>query len=208
VIALASPTTRVRTPRVKIAHHEQLHAIRNPSLDFLLSQFCLFSWTCEFIAVLSHLIVDNHLDSCEHTSGGKKKMQTVELKSVPDLKRVIVAAFPTYKKTKALVSVFGDHGVQINSYWDGGSRSTFAIVELATMRPKHLPTRSHPYFEVAAQGLANQSNELIEVDHVGNVTLKVLPEGYALIEAGTFCGKPATAHVFLNPANMPKLIAA
>jgi hypothetical protein len=34
-----------------------------------------------------------------------------------------------------------------------------------------------------------------------------LPEGFALIEAGTFCGKPATAHIFLNPANITKLLS-
>jgi hypothetical protein len=56
--------------------------------------------------------------------------------------------------------------------------------------------------------LASTENADVEVDHVGNVTLKRLPEGFALVAAGTFCGKAATAHVYLNPANMARLLAA
>jgi len=44
------------------------------------------------------------------------------------------------------------------------------------------------------------------VDERGNVTLKALPEGIALIQAGWFCGKPATATVWLNPNNLTKLL--
>ena len=58
------------------------------------------------------------------------------------------------------------------------------------------------------RGLASTENADVEVDHVGNVTLKRLPEGFALVAAGTFCGKAATAHVYLNPANMARLLAA
>ena len=69
-----------------------------------------------------------------------------------------------------------------------------------------MPTSTHPYFDVARYGLANKENEVISVDHVGNIELKILPEGFALVSAGTFCGKPATAHVYLNPANLAKLL--
>ena len=144
-------------------------------------------------------------------------MITVDLKTNPDLKRIITAAFPGYKKHKAFISAFGEHGVNINSFWDGGSRDEYAVVDLHTTQRKTLPTRSHPFFDVAAKGLTNQSSDILAVDHVGNVTLKVLPENFALVSAGTqllearfdtFCGKPATAHVYLNPANMPKFLEA
>jgi hypothetical protein len=98
--------------------------------------------------------------------------------------------------------------LSINSYWDGGSRTEFAVVELASLQRKSLPTRTHPYFDVAVRGLTNAENADLEVDQVGNVTLKHLPEGFALVAAGTFCGKAATAHVYLNPANMARLLAA
>ncbi len=135
-------------------------------------------------------------------------MQTIELKNAPDIKRVVLAAFPTYKKHKVMLSVFGEHGVSINSYWDGGSRSEYVVVDMATGKRHALPTHSHPYFDVSRRGLASTENADVQVDHVGNVTLKHLPEGLALVEAGTFCGKPATAFIRVNAANMAKLLPA
>jgi hypothetical protein len=134
--------------------------------------------------------------------------QAIELRQNPDVKRVITTAFPGYKKQRAFLSAFGEHGVSINSYWGGGSRDYYAIVDLRTMTTRPLPTSTHPYFEVAARGLANQENDVVSVDHVGNVTLKILPEGFALVRTGIFCGKPSTAHVYLNPANFAKLLPA
>jgi hypothetical protein len=132
--------------------------------------------------------------------------ERIELKTAPEVKRVVCAAFPSYKKHNAYLSAF--YPLNINSYWDGGSRQEYAVVELATMQRKPIPTSSHPYFDIARHGMANQDNGIVETDHVGNVTLKVLPEGFALVQAGYFCGKPATAHVYLNPANLAKLLPA
>ena len=133
--------------------------------------------------------------------------ERIELKSAPEVKRVVCAAFPSYKKHNAYLSVFPGR-LNINSYWDGGSRDEYAIVDLATMQRKNMPTSTHPYFDVARHGLADKSNDVIETDHVGNITLKMLPEGFALVSAGTFCGKAATAHVYLNEANMARLLPA
>jgi hypothetical protein len=135
-------------------------------------------------------------------------LQSFELKSNPSLKQVVLAAFPSYRKTKVWVSTFSENGQNINSYWDGGSRDEFAIVELSTMQRKNLPTSTHPYFDVSARGLAGQDSPVISTDHAGNVTLKVLPEGFVLVSAGTFCGKTATAKIYVNSANMPRLLAA
>jgi hypothetical protein len=74
------------------------------------------------------------------------------------------------------------------------------------MQRKPLPTQSHPFFDIARHGQSNQENEHVIIDHVGNITLKHLPENFALIQGGTFCGKPSTAHVFLNPSNMAKYL--
>lgn len=134
-------------------------------------------------------------------------MSTIELKKHPEVKAIILAAFPHYRKTKAYVSVFSEeHGHSINSYWDSGSRDEYAIVELATKRQSLLPTASHPHFDVANRGLANKESDAIAVDGRGNATLKILPEGFCLVQAGTDCGKPATAHLFLNQANLAKLL--
>jgi hypothetical protein len=133
-------------------------------------------------------------------------LQTITLKNAPEVRRVILTAFPSYRKQGAFLSVFPESGESINSYWDGGSRDEYAIVELATLQRKSLPTRTHPYFDVAVRGLCGAETQDLVVDHVGNITLKHLPEGFALIRAGTFCGKPATAHVYLNVENMAKLL--
>jgi hypothetical protein len=131
-------------------------------------------------------------------------METVNLKATPEVKRVVVTAFPGYKKHNAFLSAF--HPMNINSYWDGGSKDEFAIVELATMQCKPLPVSTHPYFDVAGRGMANQDNGIVESDHVGNLLLKILPPGFALVRGGIFCGKTATAHVYLNPDNFSKLL--
>jgi hypothetical protein len=35
-----------------------------------------------------------------------------------------------------------------------------------------------------------------------------IPEGIAIVETGVFMGKAATARVYVNPANMAKLLPA
>lgn len=133
-------------------------------------------------------------------------MDKLALRQYPEVKRVVTVAFPSYRKLHAYVSTFPEHGMNINSYWDGGSKREYALVELATMQRKVLPTSTHPFFEIAERGLANQHTTVVETDHVGNITLKMIPEGYALVESGTFCGKPATAHIYINAANFAKAL--
>jgi hypothetical protein len=134
-------------------------------------------------------------------------METLTLKQAPDIARIVKFAFPDYRKKKAFLSVFSStYGVNINSYWDGGSRSEFAVVNMETGERLALPTRTHPFYEVRNKGMANTENQHVTIDGGGNITLKFLPEGFALVEAGAFCGKPATAHVFLPAENMPKYL--
>jgi len=133
-------------------------------------------------------------------------MQTIELRTAPEVRRAVVAAFPNYRKHNAFLSVFPESGLSVNSYWDGGSKTYYAVIDLVTLKTHSLPTSTHPYFDVAARGLVNAQDADVIVDHVGNITLKHLPEGFAVISAGTFCGKPATAHVYLNPNNLAKLL--
>lgn len=126
--------------------------------------------------------------------------QTVDLKTSPEVKRVILAAFPGYRKHNAFLSEFSS--VTINSYWDGGSKNVYVLVDLATLQHKALPTSSHPHYEM--RDVSGENADVLVEN--GVVTLKHLPEGIALVEGGTFCGKLATAHVYLNPNNMSKLL--
>jgi hypothetical protein len=135
-------------------------------------------------------------------------MERINLKDSPNVRAVILAAFPRYRKHAAYVHTFGPRGVNVNSYWDGGSRAEYAIVDLTSMRCRALPTATHPSYDIAHAGVLNTENQDVAVDRVGNVTLKRLPVGFALVEAGITCGKAATASVYysavaLTPTESP-----
>ena len=130
----------------------------------------------------------------------------VPLATAPELRAVVKAAFPRYNKRQVFVGEFTS--MRINSYWDGGSRDVYALVELATMRTHALPTASHPYFDVERGGGANRTGDMATVDAKGNITLTTLPEGFALVSAGTFMGKPATAFIYVPKENLTKFLPA
>lgn len=131
-------------------------------------------------------------------------MLTVELKNSPALKRLVKGAFPDYRKRNVFVSPFAANGEHVNSYWDGGSRDEHVLIEINTLRTKPLPT-SHPFYDLAGKGISNVEDEYVTIDSAGNVRLKTIPRGYALVTAGTFCGKPATAHIKAHPDDLPTL---
>ena len=133
-------------------------------------------------------------------------METIDLAKRSAIKRIVLTAFPEYRKRKVFLSEFSESGKNINSFWEGGSRNVYAIVHLPSMSRSTLPTQTHPYFDVALRGAARQETPDIVSDAQGNVTLKRLPVDFALVEAGTFCGKPATAHIYLHGANLPNLL--
>jgi len=121
----------------------------------------------------------------------------------PEVARVIRAAFPAYRKQKFSIGPF--YPMRVNSEWSGGSRDYFAVVNLVTLE-RYEVTVGHCYFDVASHGIKNIDTEVVTVDRVGNVTLNVLPEGFALVSCGIFCGKPGTAAVYVNPANLTKFL--
>jgi len=132
---------------------------------------------------------------------------TVRLSSTPDVRDVVRAAFPDYRKREAIVCTFYA-GLRINSYWSGGTRNEFAVVELATLRCHNLPTATNPLYDVALRGLANKADGFVKIDEAGNITLKTLPDGFVVVRAGDFCGKRATAYVFVPAANMPRFLTS
>lgn len=125
---------------------------------------------------------------------------TVALNTNPQLRDIVRAAFPAYRKRDARTDTFSPNGQNINSYWDGGSRDEYAVVHVPTLRTKPLPTSTHPYFDVAGRGMANNETADVVSDRRGNVTLKRLPPDFVLVRAGTFCGKAATATVYFPDA--------
>lgn len=109
--------------------------------------------------------------------------ETITLKEHPDIARLIRAAAPKYRKHKATVE-YVDHVTPYGTYWSGGSCNSYWHVRASTMGgyivgPVPGPT-APPQF---GGGEAKRFD---------------IPEGDAVIKLGTFCGRPATAHVYIN----------
>jgi hypothetical protein len=117
-------------------------------------------------------------------------MHTIELKTAPELARIVRAADGAYRKTKARL-VINPTCTLYGTYWDGGSRTTYTAVNLATMRAASAEQFAPPQFGGPAAAPT--------VD---------IPEGIAIVATGVFCGKPATASVYINPANAARLLPA
>lgn len=117
-------------------------------------------------------------------------MQRIDLKTAPEIVRVIRAADPSYRKHQATLSA-RETVCLSGTYWDGGSRSTYTAVDLLTCRSKGAPQYDPPQFGGP------------KVDPVVSI-----PEGIAIVETGVFMGKTATARVYVNPSNMAKLLTA
>lgn len=113
----------------------------------------------------------------------------IKLADYPEIRDIILAAFPHYRKktasieTRERVSIHG-------TYWDGGSRNEYAAVNLVTLRSQGAPAENPVQFGGAGTKVAT------------------LPENVAIVEAGTFCGKQASARVFVRAENMAKLLPA
>ena len=104
----------------------------------------------------------------------------IDLKNAPEIKRIVLAADPSYKKHKAIVT-FADHITISGTYWGGGSRSTYTAVNINT-----LATGSAPQFNPPQFG-GPKTDPKVEI-----------PEGIAIVETGFFCGKVMIACVTLR----------
>lgn len=112
----------------------------------------------------------------------------------PEIKRIIDAARVNGKRNGD-VSIDEFRGpISMNSYWDGGSKDEFALVDLETLKTWSMPT-SHPYFDRRPNG-----------ERCGNLELSELPPNVCLVEGGYFCGKPATLKIRLRSENMARLL--
>lgn len=87
------------------------------------------------------------------------------------------------KKRKAILARPTEKVTISGSYWDGGSRSDYFLVDLRTM---HVT----PIAGVAPMQFGGPKE-----DPVVN-----LEAHQAVVCAGTFCGKPATPTVYFHPA--------
>ena len=112
----------------------------------------------------------------------------VVIKDNPELLRVIRAVDSVYRKPKCIVNVATDCTLQ-GTYCDGGSRSTYTAVNLSDMRSSGAPQ----YAPAQYGGPMNDPR----VD---------IPVGVVIVRTGTFCGKKATATIYMHPDNVAKLL--
>lgn len=71
------------------------------------------------------------------------------------------------------------------TYWDGGSRSEYYAVQLATMQKLAAPHYDPPQF-----GGPTKSPQV------------EIPKGVIIVESGIFCGKPATPVIYVRPDDL------
>lgn len=114
--------------------------------------------------------------------------------SEPGIGPVVAVAFPRNCKPIKVERFQGP--VNVNSYWDSGSRDEYRLVDLATRRVLPLPT-SHPAYDRLPNG-----------ERCGELELRELPPGVALVCGGTFMGKPATVRVMLREENLVAMLPA
>ncbi len=115
-------------------------------------------------------------------------MMTVKLADHLDVRDMIRAADPAYRKTSARIHVT-DSVTLSGTYWDGGSRDTYTAVNLSTRRAISAPQYDPP------QAGGPQAAPTV-----------TLPAGVAIVRTGVFCGKPATATVYVRAADIAPLL--
>ena len=114
----------------------------------------------------------------------------------PEISRVVRASGVNGKRNGD-VSVIEFRGPRtLNSYWDGGSKEEYCLVDMVTLKTWSMPT-SHPYFDRRPDG-----------QRCGNLEIAELPPNVCLVQGGTFCGKPASIRIHVRPENLEPLLPA
>ena len=104
----------------------------------------------------------------------------------PRLAQLIRAAAPSYRKKNAGVDTFPVIEMH-DTYWSGGSRSSYTWVDLETLQPVPLPHYDPPQFGGAMPSLT-------------------MTPGRAMVKTGIFLGKPGLAFVTLHPSDLQRVM--
>lgn len=109
--------------------------------------------------------------------------------SDPSLQPLIKATFPEYRGRKPVTLIAATEVAFTNLYWDGGSRSTYAVVTLDGFRPFTLPQDNPPQFGGSR-----------------DTPRHALPPGVAVIENPTICGKQGALRISVHPDSLAPLL--
>jgi hypothetical protein len=102
------------------------------------------------------------------------------------LLEIVRAVDRSYKKHAVIVMHYPSIELT-GTYWDGGSRESYALVSLAAGRLSCI--RKYPQYAPPQFG---GPREPVKVN---------IEPGFAMVTTGTFCGKPATASLTMSQAD-------
>jgi len=107
-----------------------------------------------------------------------------------DIKPIIQATFPKYKKREVILEVT-EKVTFHNLNWSGGTRSEYRACDIA----------GNP-----VDSKVNINRPAPWQNPYEGTTIN-LPVNTVIVQSGFFCGKQIKAVVFIHPANMPKLLS-
>jgi hypothetical protein len=106
----------------------------------------------------------------------------------PTIDRAIRSCFPSYNSRTVQIQAAEKLTLR-NTYWDGGTRSTYSLCYLSTGEQRPLPQFDPPQF-----GGPRRPPEI------------ELREGFAVLEHVIFCGKDLGIHFHVHPATLAPLL--
>lgn len=106
----------------------------------------------------------------------------------PMVRRIVAATYPQYRGRKYRLRVA--ERVNAASYWDGGSRSYFVFLDLATMEARQAPAQSAFDQEVKGLDVAPLGQNVVCVEH------KI------------FCGRDMGITIHVHPNEVAPLLPA
>jgi hypothetical protein len=101
--------------------------------------------------------------------------------------RILRATYPDYRGRKIFI-VPQTYPLDVKSYWEGGSRSFFQFLNLATFETAVVPAQS------------GFDRQIVGADSV------TLPVGIACVEHCIFCGKDCGIRIHVNPDNLVAML--
>jgi hypothetical protein len=104
----------------------------------------------------------------------------------PEVKQIARVAFPDYNGNKFKVELFRGP-MNLSSYWDGGSRDYYAIVNMSTMRSEPIPQGGSGHGDVPYR-------------------MTTLPDSFAVVEHTFYMGKDLGITIYVNQENMSKML--
>lgn len=106
-----------------------------------------------------------------------------------DVAAIVAATFPSYKGRKFRIAAKDAVSLQ-DLNWSGGTRSQYRGCTL----------------DGKSSGAADGYNARAPWDNPAEGATIPIPVGFALVEHVIFCGKDLGLRIYVNPADMPKLL--